>query len=153
MRENKHPFDISSMSFQIVFHCVQLYTWSSCKSCHRCFGALWTLIPSDCNPAHIPRWAGLPGDHHRLADDWLLGLYGVDGTSGVTGWLREVGLVWDVWLLAHMGMAGGCWRCSVGYDQWYVDVRSIWPHGFCWSSSVRHRHWSLLPNRQSCERK
>lgn len=139
------------MSFQKCILLILLHTWITCKSFQRCFWVLWVLIPSDRDPAHIPRWAGLPCDHHWLVYGRLLGWYRVDGMPGAAWWLREVGLVWDLWL-AHMSTAGGGWHCSVWYDQRYVDVRNVRSQRLCRSSSIRARHRSLLPNRQSCEK-
>ncbi len=129
-------FDTLSTSFQKCILLILLHTWSTCKSFQRCFWVLWALIPSDRDPAHKPRWAGLPCDHHWLVYGRLLGWYGVDGMPGAAWWLREVGLVWDVWL-AHMSTAGGVWHCSVWYDKRYVDVRNVRSQGLCRSSSVR----------------
>lgn len=147
--KKSNTFDTSNKSFQkCILLLILLHTWSTCKSFQMCFWVLRSLMP--CDPAHIPRWAGLPCDHHWLVYGRLMGLYGVDGMPGAAWWLREVGLVWDVWL-AHMRTDSGGWHCSVWYDQRYVDVRNIGSHGLCWSSSVRGRHGSLLLNRQSCK--
>lgn len=136
-KKRSNTFDISGMSFQTFLLLILLYTWSTCKSFHRCSWVLCALIPSDRDPTwpYIPRWASLPRDHHWLVYGRLMGLYGMDGMPGAAGWLREVRLVWDVWLV-HIGTASGDWYCSMGYDQRYVDMRNIMSHGLCWSSSV-----------------
>lgn len=145
-KRQSNTFDTLSMSFQKCILLILLHTWSTCKSFQRCFWVLWALIASDRDPAHIPRWAGLPCDHHWLVYGRLLGWYGVNGMPGAAWWLKEVGLLWDTWLL-HMKAAGGGWHCSV----WYVDVRNVRSQqGLCRSSSVMAIHRSLLPDRQSC---